>query len=530
MESSINGFQKRNEKEMKRKNHTFHPEKFWEERTQKQKKKGERDYKKSFHNLKAKQYEIEDDEKYKRTIGKAIDADTHKEQLTETDDCTKAFDGTAKKKLVESGMPSIYECTRQLKEKVPIKCIGNKLFYYDGRCYQPLDKQKIVSLFRQYVRDDLYNCRSMKLFHELYDYLLADSDIQCECDIRRLSNLAVLANGIYNVKSGKLQDFDSSVIALSYVNANYVENAECPKFDKFLRDVTGNDSVLIERLWMFLGYIFTQSLDAKAFFVMGHASNSGKSVLGKFIENLYDKQYVSSIALSDFNGDFSMGTLVGAAVNISLDLPNSRLNATAVSKLKMLTGGDMITINEKYLPQFQYQNRAKFIFASNHPLKLTEDDEAFWERLVYLPFDFSIDKENQKVNLLDKLLREKDAVVSKALRYAKKLMESHYQFPTTDEIERRICEWRGINVDTIEAFIKKCCDIDVLYKGEIIEDLYSRYIRFCDDEKEKPKARNDFKKYLEAQVGLKHFKMRRGKADNPQSAFQGIKIIEEGDA
>lgn len=78
-----------------------------------------------------------------------------------------------------------------------------------------------------------------------------------------------------------------------------------------------------------------------------------------------------------------MGTLVGAAVNISLDLPSSRLSPIAVSKLKMLTGGDMITINEKYVPQFKYQNRAKFIFASNHPLKLVEDDEVFWERVVF---------------------------------------------------------------------------------------------------------------------------------------------------
>lgn len=134
---------------------------------------------------------------------------------------------------------------------------------------------------------------------------------------------------------------------------------------------------------MFLGYIFTQSLDAKAFFIMGHTPNSGKSLLGKFISCLYEEKYISTIALSDFNGDFSMGTLVGAAVNISLDLPSSRLSLIAVSKLKMLTGGDMITINEKYVPQFKYQNRAKFIFASNHPLKLVEDDEVFWERVVF---------------------------------------------------------------------------------------------------------------------------------------------------
>lgn len=531
MESSINGFHERNERYKHRKEDSFHTEKAWEDKMRKEKKRKRKDYEKSLYNLKEKWHQKGGDSE-KDSIADIVGMtdNTHNSgQSIGLDICSdKSLNGATKKKTDFSSVPTMNECAERLLEKVSIICINSKLYYFNGRCYQPLDKVGLVKIFREKVSNNLYNSKSMKQFYELYDYLLTDPKLKGGYDSKKLSNLAILANGIYHIKSGKLEEFNPSIIAFSYVNANYVENVKCPQFDKFLYDITGGDSILIERFWMFLGYVFSQSLDAKAFFVMGHASNSGKSVLGKFIENLYDKQYISSVALSDFNGDFSMGPLVGAAVNISLDLPNSRLNAVAVSKLKMLTGGDSTTINEKYVPLFQYENRAKFIFASNHPLKLTEDDEAFWERLVYLPFDYSIDKENQKVNLLEKLLRERDAVVSKALKYAKKLMKLHYQFPTTDAIERRVCEWRGINVDTIDAFIKKCCDIDLSYKGEIIEDLYSRYIQFCDDENEKPKARNDFKKYLELQVGLKHFKMRRGKTDNPQSAFQGIKIMKEG--
>lgn len=423
-------------------------------------------------------------------------------------------------------VPTLNECANLLKAQVEIICVDNMLFYFNGRCYQSLDKQELLKLFRQKVSNNLYDTRSVKQFYELYSYLLSDPQIQRKCDTSKLSNIAILANGIYYIKSGKLEEFTPSIIAFSYVNANYIENVECPKFDKFLCDITGNDSVLIERLWMFLGYVFTQSLDAKAFFVMGHAPNSGKSLLGKFIGCLYEKRYVSTIALSDFNGDFSMGTLVGAAVNISLDLPSTRLSPVAVSKLKMLTGGDMITINEKYVPQFKYQNRAKFIFASNHPLKLVEEDEAFWERLVFLPFDYSIKKETQNAKLLEKILHEKDAIVSKALKYAKKLVELHYQFPTTRTIERRICEWRGIDIDTIDKFLKNCCTIDDVCKGELVEDLHLAYKRFCDIENEKAKTRTEFKKYLE-QKGLEHCKMRREKTDNPKSAFRGIKLNDE---
>lgn len=522
-----NGFQERNEKAKRRVNYSFRPEKAWEEKTLKEKKKKEKDYKENLRILKEKRYKKGADfEKYNIDDKMGMTDNTHNNgQSIGLDICAdKLLNGTIKKKTEFSSIPTMNECAERLLEKVSIICINNKLYYFNERCYQPLDKTGLVKIFREKVSNSLYNSKSMKQFYELYEYLSTDSRLNKEYDSSELTNLAILANGIFHIKSGELEKFDSSIIAFSYVNANYVDNEKCPRFDKFLYDITGGDSILIERFWMFLGYVFSQSLDAKAFFVMGHASNSGKSVLGKFIERLYDKQYISSIALSDFNGDFSMGPLVGAAVNISLDLPNSRLNAAAVSKLKMLTGGDMITVNEKYVPQFSYQNRAKFIFASNHPLNLVEDDEAFWERLVFLPFDYSINKEKQKAKLLEKLLYEKDAVVSKALKYAKKLMESHYQFPTTKNIERRIREWRGISIDTIDAFIQKCCVIDDSHKGEIVEDLYSKYLQFCSDEHECPKARSDFKQYLEQQLGLCHFKMRREKTDNPQSAFRGIQL------
>lgn len=140
-----------------------------------------------------------------------------------------------------------------------------------------------------------------------------------------------------------------------------------------------------------------------------------------------------------------------------------------------------------------------------------------------MPFDFSIKKEKQNARLLEKILLEKDAVVSKALKYAKKLMEQHYQFPTTETIERRIREWRGMNIDKIDKFLQKCCVIDKECKGELMEDLYFAYEQFCNIQKEKTKAKTEFKKYLE-QRGLIHCKIRRKTTENPRSAFQRIKL------
>ena len=88
--------------------------------------------------------------------------------------------------------------------------------------------------------------RSIKIsgFYELYNYLLTDSEIKLKPNRDKLSNLAVLKNGIYNLKKAKFELHDPSVIAFSYVNARYTENEECPTFENFIREVTGNQEIM----------------------------------------------------------------------------------------------------------------------------------------------------------------------------------------------------------------------------------------------------------------------------------------------
>lgn len=515
-EAEIEAEHKKRKKEVK---HILNPAYSWNLKMKKGKKKKEKAYYRK----------IRETQAYAKTENSSFPKDVWNEEdsLGAVFHKNKMEASSANKKTSSAGVPPLCECARKLKENVKIICIENRLYCFNGICYQALDKTGLVQLYRDNVNRDLHGARNVKGFYELYNYLLTDSEIKLKPNRDKLSNLAVLKNGIYNLKKAKFELHDPSVIAFSYVNARYTENEECPTFENFIREVTGNQEILIERMWRFLGYIFTQSLDAKAFFVMGCAPNSGKSLLGKFIMKLYEPQYVSSIALSDFNGDFSLGTLVGAAVNISLDLPGSRLSASATSRLKMLTGGDLIIINEKYVPQFKYQNRAKFIFASNHPIQLAEDDNAFWERLVFLPFNHSIDKSNQDTDMLKKLLKEKDAVVSKALQYARILMQENYVFPTTEEIERQVRKWRGIEIDTISNFIAEKCRIGSAYDGVTMSDLYAAYEGYCMEIGELPENKATMKGYLQNKVGLKHKKSRLGKGGNPKSAFCGITLVEK---
>lgn len=424
----------------------------------------------------------------------------------------------------DKGLPSLYKCGELIKEKVHLIKYGESLYYFNGRCYDMVDKDGVIKLYRDRVDTKLGNEKNLASINQLHRFLWNDSSIVVE-ECRNKKRIAVLRNGIYDVMREELFPHSHKQIVFSYVNADYVEDTRCKYFDRFLQDVTDGNEVLQERLWMFLGYIFMQTTEAKVFFVMGEAPDSGKSLLGNFIESLYQKQYVSNIALTDFNRDFGMAPIAGRAINISLDLPALRLNTIAVSKLKMLTGGDALNINEKYEKEYRYENRAKLIFASNFAVNLIEPDDAFWNRLIYLPFNKSVPKEKQDRDLAEKFQKERNAIVSKALRYAKKLILADFCFPTTSQIERKMQEWQGKTCTTIENFMMDCCFCSEEMRGELVDTLYQAYENYCDSTGYVAKSRYIFKRFLEEQVGLTHFKMRDG-GDNPQSAFRGIKLLD----
>lgn len=418
---------------------------------------------------------------------------------------------------------SLYDYAKALKKRVNLVCIYDKIYYHNGYCYIPIDKKSIIKLYRKKVDYELHNSSSMSRIKSLYDLLITDPDIEAE-DPGNLE-LCTLANGIFDVKNQQLYPHTPEIITFSFVNANYIPNPSCPHFDRFLAETFDNDKTLIERVWQMLGYILMHTNDGKCFFLMGEAPNSGKSLLGNFISQLFPRKHVSNVALNNFNGRFSLVKLVGAAVNVSLDLPSTKLKPTDISNLKSLTGGDDINVEEKGQPSFSFRNRAKLIFASNFPMRIAEEDEAFWNRLIYIPFNKSISPELQDKTLLNKFINEKDSIVTKALRHAKKLIKNNFVFPSTPEIDRKIAEFKNEPLPTVRNFIEAKCEINSEFIGVALQDLYDEYVNFCYENNFTADAYNAFKAQFAKLAGVKHIKKRFGRP-NPISGFSGVKLIQ----
>lgn len=406
-------------------------------------------------------------------------------------------------------LPCLYICSEKLLEKANIINIYNKLYYFNGRCYDPVNKPKIIQLYRDYVDTTLGETSSLYSISNLYEFLLADSSLTIK-NPKFNHRIAVLKDCVFDVENLHIIPHSPENIVFSYIDAKLVKNPHCSCFDNFLATVFDNNSILIKRVWMVIGYLLMQTNEAKAFFIMGEAPDSGKSLLGNFIQSLFPREYVSNLTLNDFNSRFGLVKLVGSAINVSLDLPSSELMPIAVSKLKMLTGGDIINVEEKFEPIFEFQNTAKLLFASNFPLSLSEKDEAFWNRVIYIPFNKSIPSEKQDKSLIHKFKEEKDSIVTKALIYANQLIKNDFIFPSTPEIDLKIKHFKAEPVPSISQFIRDKCQISSDCKGELMVNLYNAYQEYCVNANIPSKSYNELKKYLTNVLNLNHLKMRDG--------------------
>jgi putative DNA primase/helicase len=103
-----------------------------------------------------------------------------------------------------------------------------------------------------------------------------------------------------------------------------------------------------------------------------------------------------------------------------------------VSVIKMITGGDTLTVQKKYGHPFTMYPRCKLLFASNFNIKLENNDPAFLNRLVAIPCNNPIPKEKQNHNLFNLIQPEKNAIAVKALHALRDSINSGKLFKTAN--------------------------------------------------------------------------------------------------
>lgn len=415
---------------------------------------------------------------------------------------------------------SLVDLTREVKKNVHIIFYGNTLYYYNNYYYTQLDAKQLIKLYRKYVDYELNNESSLHGYKDLYECFLTDPQIECS-ESENGPIYAPLKNGVFELVEWKLHPHSPDQITFTYINAKYDPDAKCPIFEGYLHQVTGGDPQLMERFWMVIGYLLIYPARGKFFIFMKGVGNSGKSVLGSFIKHLYPKESISNIKLKQLTNQFGMASLATSVINFDMDMSSSKINEEAASRLKQITGGDSMNIPRKYRDDALLERRIKFVFSSNHPLSIDGDDDAFLKRIVYLPFNYAIPDNQQDPDLGDKIWAERDAIVTKALYYARKLVQYNYIFPEIPYVD-------SAKYSPVKMFVQERCDISDMDAMTALDDLYNAYLHFCKEKNIGACKDSDLRNALKA-MGFEHIRSRCPGNDmvirrNAVSAFRGIRL------
>lgn len=216
-------------------------------------------------------------------------------------------------------------------------------------------------------------------------------------------------NGTIDLRTGKMQPHDRADLITKLAPVEFDPKAKCPKWEKFLRDITENNTVLIEYLQRAAGYSLTgDTREECLFFCYGQGAN-GKTTFFEVLRTLVG-DYAQQ---SDFN-TFLQRKGEGPRNDIAR-MRGARFVTASESSggkgfdpdvIKLLTGGDTVTARKLYEEAFEFKPTHKLWLMANHKPMVQEQTEGFWRRMRLIPFTVTIPKDARIGKLGDRIARK----------------------------------------------------------------------------------------------------------------------------
>lgn len=370
------------------------------------------------------------------------------------------------------------------------------IFVLGGECYQ--------------YRDGVYVEASSHVRNTIKDMIVVDTLItqnrimECFrliCDDVRLQrttaelnhdkNLINFQNGVWDIERGELLPHDSKylqTLQIPHPVGEYKPFTETRLYDFFKKTNLPKED--IKMLLKYMAYCLTLDYGLKTFMILCGQSNTGKSVLIRFFENLVGKQNVSSLSMNELNMRFYPSQLYNRLLNSCAD--NSSLPLSSIENLKKITGGDQIMHEKKGKEPFFFVPFCKLIFSFNQlPLQLEEKSNAFYKRMRILFMNNELFLNNDYVNDLCS-----EEGVSEIIPYLLHLLPVK-DIPRTSTSDKYVEALRQ-DSDSIHAFIAKQCELG---SGMSVEKnaLYEAYCRFCVDTGRENSKKHSFMRNIRSQ-------------------------------
>ncbi len=402
-------------------------------------------------------------------------------------------------------------------------------------CFQEFSLDDILIEINKAIPSQIRSNLEPSDLRKLYDAIRLDPNIQLKPELNNSSKYLInCINGVLNLNSFFNNDYRIFEHSTNYrfincINASYFEkfNISNSNFERFIYTVTGGSIELINLIQEVLGYAFSTLNNAKKAFLLYGESNSGKSVLLNVISTICGENNVSNIPLQNLSKENYVAELYGKLINIFSELPDKGIDDTGMFKA-LVSETDKIIARKLFKNPFSFYNKCKLFFATNNLPEIksvsTKDNTAFFNRLIIIPFKYSVPENLQDKDLVHKLIYEKDLIFSWAIDGLIRYISNGYKFTECSE-SNFILNHYSKNSNFILSFINEKCLFDnnsYVHFDKLIESL----INYCNEnfiDMPSNKDKQYLKNILKEKYKLDYKRLNR--KDGNKYGFEGLRIL-----
>ena len=278
-------------------------------------------------------------------------------------------------------------------------------------------------------------------------------------------------------EDGKIRSlpFNPDDLLTKIARVDFNGAAECPRWDKFLKDIFLGNEDMIDFMQRVIGYSLTASIKEQCIFILYGCGRNGKSIFTDTISYMF-----GDYAMKCPKNTLIKKNYVGGIPNDIANLKGARFITASESNqnvtldealIKELTGDDKITARFLHKEFFEFRPTFKIFIATNHKPNIRGTDTGIWRRIRMIPFDLRITDKNDDRDLKIKLRTELPGIFVWAVKGYKKWLVEGLKTPKI--IFDATCNYQD-EEDDLGQFISDYCLVSA--EGHIpVHDFKKRF-------------------------------------------------------
>lgn len=336
-------------------------------------------------------------------------------------------------------------------------------YLYEHGVYSKCNRNRVKSVIMRYLPTGL---ATDNLLNNVYNLLLCKENNLCSFrDMDTDENYINLKNGLYNIRTKQLEPHTPNLHSTIQLACEYHPEAKNkPVFEHYMEDLCTNEDGLVDVSKMavlqeFMGLILSNVsvYRVKTCLVLWSLlGNSGKTQLLNLIGELLGEDKIANVPIQHMNEEskFALGSIVGKRLISIGDQTSSEIKDSSV--FKQLTGGDQVKVEPKNRQPFYYRYTGGIAIACNNLPTFTDDKGGhLFERLCIVPCTNTIEPEKRDPELLNKMLKEKDAILNWFLEGLHRLIGNQYKLTRSAACEEAARDYRE-KLDTVYRYLSEC--------------------------------------------------------------------------